>query len=69
MKEQTIFDAEITQILHNYNLPTFDSNQASAMRGIATFVFEKVLELEQTQSSRHDWSISVESIKKLLSQL
>jgi len=28
-------------------------------------VLKEVLELEQTQSSRHDWSISVEQIKSL----
>ena len=28
-------------------------------------MLKKILELEQTQSSRHDWSISVEQIKSL----
>ena len=64
MKKNTHIDIQITQILHDLGVSTFSKENNKAVYKLIDHIKNGILALEQTRSSRHDWSILVEDIKK-----
>ena len=63
MKNNTHIDVKITLLLHKLNVSTFSKENEDAVYELVNYLKDGILALEQTQSSRHDWSISTEDIK------
>ena len=63
MKESTHIDEQINLMLHKLGVSTFDTKNEKAVYELINYIQNGILALEQTQSSRHDWSIAVEEIK------
>lgn len=64
MKEDTHIDIQITKMLHKLKVSTFSKENDDAVYELVNYIRDGILSLEQTQSSRHNWSILVEDIKK-----
>lgn len=64
MYEPTHIDTKITLMLHKLGVSTFSKENDKAVYELVDYLKDGILTLEQTQSSRHDWSIPVEQIKK-----
>lgn len=62
MKEDTHIDVQITKMLNKLGVSTLSKENDIAVYELVDYIKNGILSLEQTQSSRHDWSISVESI-------
>lgn len=69
MHEPTHIDEKITLMLHKLGVSTFSKENDKSVYELVNYIKDGVLALEQTQSSRHDWSISVEGIKKFFNPL
>lgn len=63
MKEDTHIDVQITKMLYKLGVSTFNKENDIAVYELVNYIKNGILSLEQTQSSRHDWSILVEDIK------
>lgn len=68
MKENTHIDQEITQMLFDLGLQTHSTKNCEIANKLVDYIKQGILSLEQTQSSRHDWSISVEGINHFFSK-
>ena len=64
MKPNTHIDEKITLMLHKLGVSTFSAENDKIVYELVDYLKDGILALEQTQSSRHDWSILVEDIKK-----
>ena len=64
MKPNTHIDTKITQMLNELGVSTFSKENDKAAYKLVDYIKNGILALEQTQSSRHDWSILVEDIKR-----
>lgn len=64
MKPNTHLDDKINLAINKLGLPVFDLKTNKVFYELIGSIEKEILELEQTQSSRHDWSILVDDIKK-----